>query len=358
MKRIFHVTLSLLLTTALFAETTPHVDNISPRSGPTSGGIDVTLTGTNLKSQVVCILPCPTVVAFGDAKVEPYRITDTEITVKTPAHAAGTVDVTLMMPGGTSTTVPQGFTFGDTLATTWEPLLIPVYIEGLQSGAAGSQWRTNLWIQNGGKETLLLAPWPCLFDLCPAIFPLTKALLPGESQHNLPATFPQAGVFRRIVYLNRTSADNALLSLRVLDESGIAVDSGTEIPVVRERNLLTSATTLINVPLLNNRLLLRVYDVALTSAQFRVRVFVQGEVLPDTPLAEKTLNAVTSDHAELHVIPAYAEYPIEISFGPVLLAKDAAVRVEITPLTEGSRYWAFVSATNNSTNHVTLTTPQ
>jgi hypothetical protein len=42
----------------------------------------------------------------------------------------------------------------------------------------------------------------------------------------------------------------------------------------------------------------------------------------------------------------------------VLLAKDAAVRVEVTPLTAGSRYWAFVSATNNTTNHVTLITPQ
>jgi hypothetical protein len=356
--RIFHLTLSLLLATALFAETTPHVDNITPRSGPTSGGIDVTLTGTNLKSQIVCILPCPTLVAFGDAKVEPYRITDTEITVKAPAHAAGTVDVTLMMPGGTSTTVPQGFTFGDTLATTWEPLLIPVYIDGFQSGAAGSQWRTNLWIQNGGKESLLLAPWPCLFDICPAIFPLTKALLPGESQHNLPTAFAKLPTPGRIIYLNRTAADSALMNLRVVDDSGIAVDSGTEIPLVRERNLLTSATTLINVPLLNNRLLLRVYDVALFSAQFRVRVFVQGEVLPDTPLAEKTLNAVTTDQGELHVTPAYAEYPIEISFGPVLLAKDAAVRVEITPLTDRSRYWAFVSATNNSTNHVTLTTPQ
>ena len=99
-------------------------------------------------------------------------------------------------------------------------------------------------------------------------------------------------------------------------------------------------------------------NVALTSAQFRVRVFIQSELAPDAPLAEKTLNAVTADQGELHVIPAYAEYPIEISFGPVLLAKDAAVRVEITPLTDGSRYWAFVSATNNSTNHVTLTTPQ
>jgi len=95
------------------------------------------------------------------------------------------------------------------------------------------------------------------------------------------------------------------------NDSGIVVDSGTEVPVVRERNLLTAPATLTNIPLLNNRLLLRVYDISGAPAQFRV-----------------------------------------------LLAKDAAVRVEVTPMTPGSRYWAFVSATNNTTNHVTLVTPQ
>jgi len=71
-----------------------------------------------------------------------------------------------------------------------------------------------------------------------------------------------------------------------------------------------------------------------------------------------TLTAVAFDDGPFHVTPSYAEDPIEINFGPVLLAKDAAVRVEVTPMTPGSRYWAFVSATNNTTNHVTLVTPQ
>lgn len=34
------------------------------------------------------------------------------------------------------------------------------------------------------------------------------------------------------------------------------------------------------------------------------------------------------------------------------------VRAEIEPLTEGLRYWAFVSVTNNETQHVTTITPQ
>jgi hypothetical protein len=34
------------------------------------------------------------------------------------------------------------------------------------------------------------------------------------------------------------------------------------------------------------------------------------------------------------------------------------VRIEITPLTAGSRYWSFASVTSNETQIVTLVTPQ
>jgi hypothetical protein len=239
---------------------------------------------------------------------------------------------------------------------TWEAVLIPVYIDSTTPGANGSLWRTSLWVQNGGTQNLQVAPWTCGLPpgACITTFPTATTLTPGQSLHNLPSSiygsFPEPG---RIIYLSRTSSDDALMNLRVVDDSGIAVDAGTEVPVVRERSLLVSPTTLLNVPLLNNRLLLRVYDISSANVRFQVRVFTQGEPAPSTPLAETTLTAVA-----FHVTPAYAEYPISIDFGPVLLAKDAAVRVEVTPLTPGSRYWAFVSATNNSTNHVTLVTPQ
>ena len=39
-------------------------------------------------------------------------------------------------------------------------------------------------------------------------------------------------------------------------------------------------------------------------------------------------------------------------------AWPAVARVEIVPRTPGSRYWAFVSLTNNQTQLVTLVTPQ
>lgn len=40
------------------------------------------------------------------------------------------------------------------------------------------------------------------------------------------------------------------------------------------------------------------------------------------------------------------------------LAWPQSARIEVQPLTAGSRYWAVVSLTNNETQLVTLVTPQ
>jgi hypothetical protein len=366
LNRLLVVSLSLSLVANVAKAQTPPapavtINSISPSTGPTIGGIDVTIHGTNLQPHIECIAPCPTTVTFGDAKVEPYRVSDTELTVKAPSHAAATVDVSVDVPGTGTATAPHAFIFSDASPAMWEPVLIPVYIDSTTPGANGSLWRTSLWIQNGGTQYLQIAQWTCSLPpgACAAPFPSSMTLAPGQSVHNLPpsiyASFPEPG---RIIYLNRTTANDAIMNLRVVDDSGIVVDGGTEVPVVRERNLLTNPTTLVNVPLLNTRLLLRVYDISSFNTQFHVTVFGQGETAPANPLAETTLTTVAFDSGDFHVTPAYAEYPIVVNLGPILLAKDAAVRVAITPLTPGSRYWAFVSATNNTTNHVTLVTPQ
>ena len=47
-----------------------------------------------------------------------------------------------------------------------------------------------------------------------------------------------------------------------------------------------------------------------------------------------------------------------IDLPPLNYFRPAAVRIEIEPLTADLRFWAFVSVTNNETQHVTVITPQ
>jgi hypothetical protein len=74
----------------------PGVTGISPSSGPATGGTSVTITGTNFTGA--------TAVRFGGSNAGSFTVnSSTQITASAPA-GSGTVDVTVVTPGGTSAT--------------------------------------------------------------------------------------------------------------------------------------------------------------------------------------------------------------------------------------------------------------
>jgi IPT/TIG domain-containing protein len=72
----------------------PVISSVSPTSGTHLGGKTVTITGTNLSGA--------TSVKFGTTAGTILTDTVTKITVKTPAHATGTVDIRVTTNYGTS----------------------------------------------------------------------------------------------------------------------------------------------------------------------------------------------------------------------------------------------------------------
>jgi hypothetical protein len=77
----------------------PTVTNVSPSGGPASGGTVVTIDGTNLG--------LASAVWFGGTPATDVTVnSSTRLTVTAPAHATGSVDVTVRTPGGTSATGP------------------------------------------------------------------------------------------------------------------------------------------------------------------------------------------------------------------------------------------------------------
>ena len=83
---------------ALTTVPAPVVTSISPGSGPLAAGTPVTITGTDLNGA--------TSVTFGaDGPATAVSCTATTCTATAPAGTAGTVDVTVTTPGGTSATV-------------------------------------------------------------------------------------------------------------------------------------------------------------------------------------------------------------------------------------------------------------
>jgi hypothetical protein len=82
----------------------PVTSSISPKSGPTSGGTLLTVSGANFQSGAT--------VLFGGVAASSVTVKSaTQIQAVVPAHIAGLVDVTVRNPDGQSSTLSGSFTF-------------------------------------------------------------------------------------------------------------------------------------------------------------------------------------------------------------------------------------------------------
>jgi hypothetical protein len=350
--------LSLLFAATLNAQAPPEITSITPPSGLTTGGTVVAIVGRNLSlpPNFACIVPCPARVRFGSNEVVVQEETNTLLVAVTPAHPAGVVDVTVLTGDGRTVTAPSAFTYVSGTAGEYERILVPIYLDGPTPGGHGSSWETTFYLRNNGAQNLEVAPWPCEFDVCLPVFPLTKIVLPGQTLRALPIFFsPPTGNPSRLFYVRRNVSDVASMHARIFDRSNDASDAGAEIPIVRDNELVTGTVRLHGVTLQSRfRIMLRVYEVGQDQATFRVRVFEEGAGDNAAPLREFEMRTQASETGEFRTQAGYAEYS-ELS---TLLGTADELRVEVEPLTAGSRFWAFVAITNNETQRTTLITPQ
>lgn len=243
---------------------------------------------------------------------------------------------------------PEGF----------QKILLPLILREAVPGAFGSCWATELRIYNDSDAHIRFAPGFCARFARPqcdvgAVPPRAEIVFTEgvflEGDPNPPAT---------LLYLHPDTMSSIHLSLHVRDLSRQAFTAGTEISVIRESELLTGKSFFLNVPpstvSINQtesagfRRTLRLYDFdSRPDAEVVVRVYLRGS---SRPLVERTIHLTGGTDSYK---PGYAQFdPIEG------LDVRESVRVELTPVTRGLRYWAFVSVTNNETQHVTTITPQ
>jgi hypothetical protein len=143
----------------------PTVTSVTPATGPVGGGTLVTLTGANFGDA--------TAVTFGGTAGTGIAVNPagTLITVTSPAHAAGTVDVRVITPAGTSPVSPtakfeygplpaifsmsptSGSTAGGTLVT-----LTGVNFTGATEVTFGSVPGTGLTVLNSGTQITITSP--------------------------------------------------------------------------------------------------------------------------------------------------------------------------------------------------------
>ena len=251
-------------------------------------------------------------------------------------------------------------------------VLLPHYATQPLEGAFGSRWRTTLSMYNPTSVEVFI-DW-CSFSTAPG-FGVCTAI--GDPRARLDARETQTDVLPdfdpgpapndaapRLLYL-RTNPAHALASaaqvefaLRAFDTSRSATNAGTEIPVVRQEQFRKTPIHLLNVPVDPAfRLTLRLYELHLKIAGFTIRIRDQAT---GALLGER--DVVLAFPLESHWIsmfePPNAQIGDLTSFVPTGTTLPSRLRIEIVPRSEGSEFWAFVSITNNDTQHLTLVTPQ
>lgn len=237
-----------------------------------------------------------------------------------------------------------------------ETILLPVLTNNTP-GAFGSIWSSSFSILNRGATPLLVhgaAPPP----------PPLGFGVPPQEDFELPANqtlsyVPYTPVLSlgapsaKLLHLDDARAGDLEVNLRIQDISRQSSTFGTEIPTARESSAATKPIDLLIVPADDNfRSLLRVYDFdAAPGHAVLVRLYKPTFTLTN-PATDQLLSETTLDFqlpTDTFNYPGYAQMNIPSGVSPV--------RIEIIPLNEGLHFWAFVSVTNNATQHVTLVTP-
>lgn len=225
-----------------------------------------------------------------------------------------------------------------------ERLLLPIFSPPID-GAFGSRFVTSMSVFNrGSSPTTIWGPVPsCVhFILCNSI----ETSLPARGYSN---AFDRNGNPGLLVYVPADDASTLSVLLRVQDISRQAQTWGTAIPVVRDADYFSGLIALLDVPSDDRfRLTLRVYGATPAAASARVRIIDQST---NAAIREFVLDLAAGSDL-FH--PAYASF----TAFPTPPRATWLYRIEIDPATESLRLWAFVSVTNNETQHITLITPR
>ena len=230
------------------------------------------------------------------------------------------------------------------LLAAYQQYLIPIIANSVP-GAFGSIWQTEFTASNLGAAALPIQAPRCPFgSLCP-----TGGTIDANSDQRM-VLYPQQpgpnpGAF---FYVASDQAAFFAAELRVRDLSQQSRSWGTEVPVVNASEF-RDALRLVDVPADPNfRVLLRVYaNVGATAVQVRVQNADGTVVLNESlPMIASAPPAGSADG------PAYAQLAI-----PAGAAGDR-FRIDVTSPTAGHPVWAFASITNNTTQELTLVTPQ
>ena len=348
MKKLTSILLFLFCSTALFGQQNL---TLSPTSGQAAGGTTVRINGHLGLCPVFPPCNAPTVRFGSTAPITATELANDRISVVTPVHAPGVVDVIITNRAGLTITLPSAFTFlqeGNPVAG-WERILIPVAVKQL-SGNFGSLWTSDISVVNAGSTPVQIED--CIVEACSYTPAPTAPLHPGVAKSldyrylfNEPAA---------ILWVRTAAVDQLRFAARFRDLSKQAESYGNELPIVRERDLTAGPVHILDIPTDRDfRVTLRLYDIDdRRDNQVEIRVFAMNGEETLFLGAPVTLTRSTEQPGEFYGFAA-------ISLDQLLAtSRFPFVRVEARATNPATRLWGFATVTSNTTQQVTVISQQ
>lgn len=224
----------------------------------------------------------------------------------------------------------------------FEQVLIPVFPYGV-AGANGSIWQTNFWVANTTDHPIVYFFSECNLS---STYCEEVGTYPPQSTRLMFASDDYYGL--RGGWFGLPTDGSLQLQIRLRDVSRSGSPGGVEIPLVRESQFRTSQLNLIGIPRDPRlRVALRFYGM-----DDGVRLRVEQIDGRGVQLEQHDVDLSPSDNSQSRPVPPYAELRLSGS-----TTAKPPIRIRVTPLTEGARFWAFASITDNETSAVSLVTP-
>ena len=306
--------------------------------------------------------PCPVSsclgaqISFGEKSATVVRESGGTAFVLTPSHSPGPVDVVVRVDG-IDRRYPSAFTYVS--PAEYDTVLLPSFTDATVPGAFGSLWKIDHGVFNANEITVLPGVDVMhVFQSCVTLC-ISSPEVPPRQVRPIPTADPYTFPPNWLLHVRRPVADALRYTMRVRDLSRQEETWGTELPVVRERDFL-QRVQLFDVPLQPRfRQTLRIYAMPEGTAccnTLTVRFYAvdDGELLHTTTLPLRVPDAFYGG-PEFPLQPETAE--IDSLGGIAELTGEEQVRIEIEA-TPRRRLWAYVSVTNNETQHVTIVHPQ
>jgi hypothetical protein len=244
----------------------------------------------------------------------------------------------------------------DTNGDGYISLLVPIALSNsLQTvvGAHGTLWTTEVWFRNGSTYSFQsLQPTGICAGACPTGFPAgAMGGLGGIETNNGQGA---------MLHVPIPAADAFVLTARLLELTRQSQPTGVEIPVIAEGQFFTGERWLLAIP--SNpevRSSLRVWD---PRARGGTELLVDFVATDGTLLASTTLRPGDDPNVQYpgprpsNIPTVAASFDLTAEFPG--LKDHEEFHVRIRPAQEGQEYWAMVSVTHNTTQHVLLITSQ